>query len=122
MRSFDFEYQVEQQPLLLPDAAVVLTRKDLSAGDAGVDEAGFYHGALLRQGVRRWDFSYKVLTGQEYRYLLELFSGRSSFRFRFRAEDHMPSETLCHTDGCKAEFFDRRQDIYRDVSFSVKEC
>lgn len=121
MRSFDFEYLVEERPLLVPDAAVGMTRRDLEAPDAGLDEAGFYHAGVLRRGVRQWEFSYKVLTGQEYRYLLELL-GLSSFTFRFRGPDGQPEQTLCRTEGTKAEFFDRPNDIYKNVSFTVKEC
>lgn len=120
MRSFDFEYLVEERPMLLPDASVGMTRRDLEAPDAGLDEAGFYHAGILRRGVRQWEFSYKVLTGEEYRYLLELLSG--CFSFRFRGTDGQPEQALCRAEGIRAEFFDRPNDIYKNVGFTVKEC
>ena len=120
MRAFDHDYQVDSEPLLLPDAAVQLRQQDISAGDAGLDEAGFYHGAVLRRRVRQWDFSYKVLTGEEHRYLMEKLS--SCFAFSFRGERGQPETCLCWCEGCSCELYDRQKGIYRNVRFTVKEC
>lgn len=122
MRAYDFEYQVDQAPLLLPDAAVCVTAEDLQAGDSGLDEAGFFHRSLLRPGVRGWEFSYSVLTGQELRYLQQLLAGKGSFLFLFRGLDGQPSQTRCCCTGFRAELSDRRQDVYQNVRFTVKEC
>ena len=120
MRAFDFDYQVDGKPLLVPDAAVELRFSDLISGDSGADEAGFYHRMVLRRGLRQWDFSYKVLTGQELRYLLELVGG--DFQFSFRGLDGQPERCRCHCDSLDTELYDREQDIYKNLHFAVKEC
>ena len=120
MRVFDYDYQVDGKPVLLPDAAVELVVQDLAAPDAGLDEGGFYHAAALRRNVRQWDFSYKVLTAQEYRYLWELLD--HCFSFSFRGTDGQPEQALCRCDGFRSELYDREKGIYRNLRFSVKEC
>ncbi len=120
-RSFDFDYQIDGLPIPLPDARVELRRKGLQAPDGGRDEAGYYHGSLLRS-IRVWEFSYKVLAGEDFARLLVLLTGKSSFLFRFRGEQGLPDQAVCRASDLQAQLYDRRRDIYTGVTFSVEEC
>ncbi len=117
-----FEYQIDGRPIPAPDARARFDRKDLSAPDAGLDEGGFYHGFLLRRGLRTWEFTCKVLSGADHRRLLELLCGKGSFLFRFRDEEGLPAEARCRCGALEARLYDRKQDVYTDVRFRVEEC
>lgn len=122
MREYDFDFQVDGRPLLMPDAGVAVKKQQLLAADSGRDESGFLHRRLLRQDMRQWDFSYGAVTAGEYRYLMSLFEGRGSFLFSFRAEDGQPQTARCYWDGCTASLFDTAQGVYKSLKFSVVEC
>lgn len=122
MRDYFFDFQVDGQPLLAPDAGVAVKTTELLSADSGRDESGFLHRRLLRQGMRQWDFSYAAVTGQEYRYLLGLFAGKGSFAFSFRDEEGQPGLAQCYCAGCAASLYDSTRSVYQALKFSVVEC
>ena len=64
-----------------------------------------------------WDFTYGVLTAEEFRYLQSLFSGKDTFRFR-----DGDSETQAYCAKSSVRLWDRTRGIYRDLRFTVIEC
>lgn len=122
MRDYDFDFQVDGQPILVPDAGVAVKKTELLAADSGRDESGFFHRRLLRQRMRQWDISYGAVDGQEYRYLQSLFAGKESFLFSFRGEDGQPQTARCYCGGSTASLCDSTRSVYKNLKFSVVEC
>lgn len=122
MRKFDYEYQIDKQPLLVPDAGVEISFSDLDGEDSGRDEAGFMHRTVLRERVRTWGFSYAVLTAEEYRYLDSLFQGKHTFTFAFRGLDGKPAQCQAYCSKGSITLYNRRQGLYKNLKFNIIEC
>ncbi len=122
MRAYDFERLVDGQPLLVPDAGVEFSVSDLDSEDSGRDEAGFMHRSILRSGVRKWGFSYAVLSAEEYRYLMSLFAGKPTFTYSFRGMDGKPEQCLAYCSNHSISIFNERKGIYKNLKFSIIEC
>lgn len=121
MRAFDNAYLIDGSPLPAPDAGVEMTFEDLEASDSGLDEAGFFHRAVLRENVRSWDFSYAVLTAQEYGYILGLFAGKPTFAFTFPLPEGSQTVEACCRKGSIA-LYDRSAGLYKNLKFTLREC
>lgn len=122
MRNYDYDYQIDKNPMLVPDAGVEINFSDLDGEDSGRDEAGFMHRTVLRERVRTWSFSYAVLTAEEYRYLDSLFRGRSTFTFAFRGLDGHPEECQAYCSKGSITLYNRRQGLYKNMKFNIIEC
>ena len=98
MRAYDFEYQIDGRPMLVPDAGVGISFTDLDADDTGRDESGYMHREVLRERVRTWSFSYAFLTHEEYQYIMSLFSGKPTFTF-YEGSSSITADTLASVYG-----------------------
>ena len=83
MRAKTDLFQINGQPMLVPDGPVGTSWEDLDSADSGRDESGVMHRFVVRQGVGKWTFSYGCLTGEEYAYMESLFAGKATFRFTY---------------------------------------
>ena len=122
MREVDFEYLVDGQPLLLPDAGVVLKEQDVESKGSGFDEAGVYHRVVVRHALRSWGFSYGLLTGEEMAYLRSLFRGKTYVTLRVRGEDGMEEQVRCRPAAWEVTLENRAEDLYRDLKLELAEC
>lgn len=122
MRAYDYEYQIDGKPLLLPDAGVELTFSDLDADDAGRDESGFMHRQVVRERVRTWSFSYGSLTHEEYRYLMSLLEGRHVFAFSHRGLDGRAESVTAYCAKGSITLYNRRLGLYKNFKLNIIEC
>ena len=117
MRAKDTHFLVDGMPLLAADAGVELGFSDLDSEASGRDESGYLHRDVLRKAVRTWDFTYGVLTAEEFDYLQSLFAGKATFRFR---EGDYECSAYCSKSSVR--LWDRARGIYRDLRFTVIAC
>lgn len=117
-----YEYQIDGQPLLVPDADVQISASDLDAEDSGRDESGFMHRLVVRERVRSWSFSYAVLNRLDYRYLESLFAGKPDFVFKYRGLDGQPATTRAYCSKSSITLHDARRGIYKNYKFNIIEC
>ncbi len=122
MRNYDYDYQIDKNPMLVPDAGVEISFSDLDGEDSGRDEAGFMHRTVLRERVRTWSFSYAVLTAEEYRYLDALFRGKPTFTFAFRGLDGHPTECQAYCSKGSITLYNQRTGLYKNMKFNIIEC
>lgn len=122
MRKYDYEYQIDDAPMLVPDAGVELSLSDLDGEDSGRDEGGFMHRSTLRSRVRTWGFQYAVLTAEEYRYLNALIAGKATFLFKFRNLDGEEETRRCYCSNHSITLFNRRTGLYKNLKFNIIEC
>lgn len=116
------DYQVDGRKMLVPDRDVELRCTDLDDSDSGRDESGVMHRIVVRHGVKAWDFSYSLLTMEEYRYLESLFAGKSRFTFAYRDTDGALKSCQAYCSGHRAVFGDLRLGLVKSVNLSVIEC
>lgn len=122
MRNYDFEYLVDNRPMLIPDTGVEISFSDLDSEDSGRDEAGFMHREVLRERVRTWSFSYAILTHEDYRYLMDLFAGKPTFIFKLRGLDGRPEEVQAYCSKGSISLYNRLTGLYKNMKFNIIEC
>lgn len=111
------EYYIDGVPLPLPSGGVKLRRSDLESGESGLDESGFYHKDVLRQGLGRWELSYRDLTPGAYAGLLALLPKQSTFLF-----SHGEQTTQCCMEDVTAKCRRSLQGDVYDLQLTVAEC
>ena len=117
MRSYDENYRIDGQPMLVPDAGVSLRYADLDDSDAGRDEAGFLHRSLVRSKVRTWGFTYSFLTAQEQAYLMGLIEGKATFSFT-----DWEDTCTAYCSQLETSLFSRKHGLYKATQFHIIEC
>ena len=122
MRKFDFDFLIDSQPVLLPDADVEVSMEDMESDESGRDECGILHRILLREKVRSWTLSYGSLTGQEYSYMMSLIAGKPSFTVEVRAADGQVQRHTAYCPGVGITVHNKRTGIYKNLKLNIMEC
>lgn len=122
LRSYDDSWTVDGLPMLSPDEGVENTQNDLDAEDSGRDESGYLHRIVIREKVNTWGFTYKVLTSEEYSYLMSLFAGKSTFIFGYLDMDGQIKECEAYCSKNSITIHNPRTDIYKNLKFNIIEC
>lgn len=107
--------------MLAPDEGVTFTCTDLVAESAR-DEAGFLHRVVLRNDVRSWEFSYAILTEEEYRYISSLLKGKTEFLFEIVNAEGAAEQIKCYCEKKTVSFYSKRQGLYKNLKLAVVEC
>lgn len=116
------DFLIDDAPMLTPDAGIIVKRADLERGSSVRDESGVMHRSLSRTDVKTWDFSYAILTAEEYAYMVELLRGKAQFRFTF-VNDAGEKETVnAYCKETSASYWSRRRGTYKNLQFSVIQC
>lgn len=122
MRKFYYDFLIDDQPILVPDAGVELKRTDLDSEDSGRDESGVMHRIVVRKGVRTWGITYSALTAEEYRYLLSLFDSKAQFTVRFRNAMGKEEMAEAYNSNHSIVLQDLRKGFCKDLKFTIIEC
>lgn len=115
-------FTVDGQPMLVPDADVILRTEDLESPDSGRDESGVYHRFVVRRAVKSWEFSYSRLNREELAYLEELFAGKDSFFFTYRTPEGAWHEILAYRSSQTILWHCAADGTFRDYRFRVVAC
>ena len=120
MKYFE-DYKVDGSALLVPDADVEITGNDLDSADSGRDESGVMHRIMVRSRVKTWEFHYSHLTEEEYRYMKNLFNGKSVFQFSF-PEDGITGTVTAYCSGDSITYRNARTGLYGNYKIKIVEC
>ena len=126
--AFDFKrsasnyYRVDGEAMLSPDEGIEMTYSDIVSADSGFDLNGGYHKSVVRQGVRSWIFSYKILTTAEYMYLRSLFKGKVTFQFEFQNDEWKQETVTAHYTWGNVVYKSQRSGLYRNLKITITEC
>ena len=122
MRSMDFDFMIDGQPVPAPDAGVQLKREDVESEASGMDDRGVYHRFVLRPRVKKWTLRYCLLTQQEMQYLQSLFDGKETVTVRYRQPDgsYGSCRAWCGCDS--GALVDSQQALWKDFVLTVCEC
>lgn len=118
----DDGFLIDGKPVPAPDAGAELSCQDLDSEDAGRDEAGFLHRAVLREKVHTWGLQYAFLTAAEYQYLTGLFAGKPTFTVTYRDLDGQTVNTLAYCAQFSAALKNRSTGICQNVKLNIIEC
>lgn len=122
MRSFDFDFLIDGEPILAPDAGVQMMREDVESEASGMDERGVHHRFVLRQRLKRWTLHYSLLTGQEVRYLRGLFEGKETVTVRYQELDGSYVNCLAWCGAERTALANKQQDLWKDFTLTISEC
>ena len=116
------EFKVDGKPMLIPDADVTISQADLDSSDSGRDESGVMHRQVVRYRVKTWAFNYAMLTKEEYKYLEDLFVGKSDFAFSYRDLDGYEVETRAYCSNNSITYHNAALGVYKNLKLSIIEC
>lgn len=115
------DFQIDGNPIVVPDANVRISKNDLDAEGSGRDEQGYMHRVVLRKSVRKWSFHYASLTQEEYSYMSAILDSVGEFVFTF-PEGGTLQTTLAYSSSNDSALYNAAKGIYKDFSFNVIEC
>lgn len=123
LQKVDF-YQIDGQPMLVPDAEPEFSFSDLDAADSGRDESGVMHRIVVREKVGTWGFSYSHLTDAELSYLTGLFAGKATFRFTHPVFGDSKNTQTCtaYMSQNSAVWKNQRTGTWKNFKFNIIEC
>ena len=110
-------FRIGDDPMLVPDQDVEISREDMESEDSARDESGFLHRMVTRERVRSWSFHYDHLTKDDYEYLMGLFEGKASFEFFFEGGScraYCSSDSITWRNASTGE--------YRNLTLTIQEC
>lgn len=117
-------YQINGNPLPVPDEDVVMSFEDLDGADSGRDEGGWMHRIVVRHKVKSWSFQYKYLTQAQYAALLQILPEAGCFTFTYPSpSDCTQSEqTTAYLSKYSITWHSARTGDYRNLKFNIIEC
>lgn len=122
MRSTTPDFLIDGKPLLAPDSGVVLQRQDLESEASGVDERGIRHRIVLRPRLKKWTLRYKLLTGQEVRYLQGLFEEKDTVNFQYLLPGGTVESCTASCGEDTAALADSKEDLWENMVLVISEC
>lgn len=122
MRKFYFDFLVDGQPILVPDADIAISYEDLDSEESGRDESGVMHRIVIREGVKKMPLSYANLSRDEYRYMESLFKGKPEFRVDCRDENGSPLSFMAYRSKHSVSIFNAKTGSHKNYSFTIIEC
>ncbi len=123
MRETTSLFQINGQPLLVPDQDVSFSYEDLDTYCAGRDESGYMHRSVARYKVGSWTFSYSHLTEEERLYMEKLFPQSPTFQFTHPDRiTGLPVVKTCYRSRYSLSWRNARTGIWSGYGFSVIEC
>ena len=116
-------YKIAGQPMLAPDADVVMQLTDLDSSDAGRDESGYMHRFVVRNKVGTWEFSYAHLTAAEYAYMLSILPAAGTFVFTYPAPvTGAAAQCQAYLSNYGIVWHNQKTGHYKNLKFSIIEC
>lgn len=114
-------WQVNGEPIYIPDAEVSITHSHIASSDSGRDESGYMHIIWLRTDVYKVGIRYALMTGSELNYIRSRMQGRE---FSFTFVDEGTKKTIRGYCGeVTATLYTKLNgvNIYKDVAANVIE-
>ena len=121
-RNYYFDFLIDKQPILVPDADLTWEYNDLDSDETGRDEAGVMHRIVLREGVRKCALQYESLTREEYQYMRSLFAGKSQFEVEYRDHDGQVSRFTAYQSNHSITVHNAKTGEYKNYKPSIIEC
>ncbi len=124
MRAKTELFQVNGNPLLVPDEQVTVSYEDLDSADSGRDESGVMHRIPVRYKVASWAFTYHHLTEEEKQYMEGIFPDSADFSFTHpsRGDASVPAVSRAYRSKYAISWKNARTGLWSGYGFNIIEC
>ena len=122
MRKYCFDFLIDGQPILIPDADIAVSYEDLDSSESGRDEGGFMHRVVLRTDVRKIPLSYAFLSSKDYLYMESLLHGKKDFMVEIRSFDGDPVSFRAYRTKHSITIHNARTGVCKNYNFNIIEC
>lgn len=115
------EWMVDTYHLYIPSAGITVEHTNLAGPSSGRTEDGFMHIDWIRRDIRKVNLQWKVLTGSELNYLLNLMQGKE-FWLTFK-DRGMLQVMKAYSSESSYTYYSAAlgEDIYTDVRINAIE-
>ena len=114
-------WKVNSSPLYVPSAGIQVSHTNLAGSSSGRTEDGLMHIDWIRRDIRKVHLQWKVLTGTELEYILNLMQGKE---FTLTFKDRGMVQTMnAYSSESSYTYYSAAlgEDIYTDVRINAIE-
>ena len=115
------EWMVNTSPLYIPSAGIRVEHTNLAGSSSGRTEDGIMHIDWVRRDIRKVNLQWKVLSGSELNYILDLMQGKE---FTLTFKDRGKVQTMnAYSSESSYTYYSAAlgEDIYTDISINAIE-
>ena len=115
------EWKVNNSPLYVPSAGITVEHTNLAGSSSGRTEDGVMHIEWVRRDVRKVNLKWRVLTGTELNYVLDLMQGKE-FILTFKDRGKVQTMNAYSSESTYTYYSSALgEDIYTDVMINAIE-
>ena len=115
------EWMVNNSHLYIPSAGIRVDHSNLAGSSSGRTEDGVMHIDWVRRDIRKVNLQWKVLTGRELSYVLDLMQGKE-FTLTFKDQGRVQTMYAYSSESSYTYYSAALgEDIYTDVSINAIE-
>ena len=115
------EWMVNDSHLYIPSAGIRVDHSNLAGSSSGRTEDGVMHIDWIRRDIRKVNLQWKVLTGRELSYVLDLMQGKE-FTLTFKDQGRVQTMYAYSSESSYTYYSAALgEDIYTDVSINAIE-
>ena len=115
------EWMVNDSHLYIPSAGIRVDHSNLAGSSSGRTEDGVMHIDWVRRDIRKVNLQWKVLTGRELSYVLDLMQGKE-FTLTFKDQGRVQTMYAYSSESSYTYYSAALgEDIYTDVSINAIE-
>ena len=115
------EWMVNSSHLYIPSAGIRVEHTNLAGSSSGRTEDGIMHIDWIRRDIRKVNLQWKVLTGTELNYILDLMQGKE-FTLTFKDRGRVQTMSAYSSESSYTYYSAALgEDIYTDVSINAIE-
>lgn len=110
--------------MLVPDAGVLFSYRDIPSSASGADEGGFDHPIYKRYNVMTAKLSYAHMTEEERAYHESLFSNSSTFEFTHpdRLDASKSVTSVCKRGKRSISWYNATLGTWENFAETIEEC
>ena len=114
-------WKVNDSPLYIPSNGIRVEHTNLAGSSSGRTEDGIMHIDWVRRDIRKVNLQWKVLTGTELNYILDLMQGKE-FTLTFKDRGRVQTMSAYSSESYYTYYSAALgEDIYTDVSINAIE-
>jgi hypothetical protein len=115
------EWMVGSKHLYIPSAGIRVEHTNLAGSSSGRTEDGIMHIDWIRRDIRKVNLQWKVLSGSELNYILDLMQGKE-FTLTFKDRGRVQTMNAYSSESSYTYYSAALgEDIYTDISINAIE-
>lgn len=119
MRKFDYDFLIDGEPILISDAGVQITEKDIV--ETATDESGVTHRDVIRTGVMAFTIPYSRITRDELLYMRSLIRGKKHFAISYLNLEGQVATITAHCEKINTSMYNKATGVYKKFNLVISE-